>query len=338
VLDGVARWLDGRSACAVLADPRASALHATRLRGFERVPRLELPAGEAAKGLDVLARALKFFAANGLDRGALIVTFGGGATCDLGGFAASVYMRGIDVVHCPTTLLAQVDASVGGKTAINLPAGKNLAGTFHQPRAAFADTAVLATLDEAELRSGLGEVVKSALLAPPGLFERLESNVAALLARDVETLADVVASCVRVKAGIVAIDERDFGARKVLNLGHTFAHAIERVAGFGTIPHGVAVAAGLTLALETSRAVGLLEDRELPARVAELLARLGLPSSLAELRVSTRLALEPDALLAAMKLDKKSRASQPRLVLPRAIGSLEIDVAVERAQIASSLR
>jgi 3-dehydroquinate synthase len=329
VLGEVSAQLAAHSSAVLIGDAYAMQLHASKLVGCERLARLELPRGEAAKDLATLERALDFFATSGLDRGSLAISFGGGAACDLAGFAASIYMRGIDVVHCPTTLLAQVDASVGGKTAVNLRAGKNLAGTFHQPRAVFADVSVLATLDDAEMRSGLGEVVKSALIAPPGLLERVESAAGAIGAREAGVLADIVASCVRLKARIVVEDEREFATRRVLNLGHTFAHAIEHVAGYGRVPHGVAVAVGITLALDTSRALGMLNDLALPERVSRLLGRLGLATSLAHLRRGTALALGPNDLLAAMRLDKKSRNAEPALVLPRAVGALEIDVRVD---------
>jgi 3-dehydroquinate synthase len=329
VLSGVSEQLAAHSSAVLIGDAYAMQLHASKLVGCEHLARLELPRGEAAKDLATLEHALDFFAEQGLDRGSLAISFGGGAACDLAGFAASIYMRGIDVVHCPTTLLAQVDASVGGKTAVNLRAGKNLAGTFHQPRAVFADVSVLATLDDAEMRSGLGEVVKSALIAPPGLLERVESAADAIGARDAGVLADIVASCARLKARIVVEDEREFATRRVLNLGHTFAHAIEHVAGYGRVAHGVAVAVGITLALDTSRALGMLNDAALPERVSRLLGRLGLATSLAQLRRGTALALSANDLLAAMRLDKKSRNAEPAFVLPRAVGTLEIDVRVD---------
>jgi len=337
VLGEVRARLASYSSAVLICDAHAAQLHASKLVGCERLARLDLPRGEAAKDLATLERALDFLAQNSLDRGSLVIAFGGGAACDLAGFAASIYMRGIAVVHCPTTLLAQVDASVGGKTAVNLRAGKNLAGTFHQPRAVFADVSTLATLEEAEMRSGLGEVVKSALIAPPGLLERIESSVDAIGARDVEVLADIVASCVRLKARIVVEDEREFATRRVLNLGHTFAHAIEHVAGYGRVPHGVAVAVGITLALETSRALGMLNDPALPERVSRLLERLGLATSLAQLRQANTHALAASDLLAAMRLDKKSRNSEPALVIPRAVGTLDIDVRVDPRTLLSVL-
>ena len=338
VLERLGDGLPDGSRSALLADERALELHGSRLGALGDAPRMSLPRGEAAKTFAVLERALEFLAGSGLDRHATVVVLGGGAACDLGGLASSLYMRGIATIYCPTTLLAQVDACVGGKTAVNLRSGKNLAGTFHQPSAVYADTATLATLDEAEFRSGLGEVVKTALIAGRALFERLEDSSDALLAGDPETLAALVVSCVRVKARFVVDDERERGPRKVLNLGHTFAHAIEQVAGHGRVPHGVAVAVGIALALDTGRALGLLRDEALPGRVTRLLGRLGLPASLAELRGASGCALPADELAAAMRLDKKSRAAEPRLVLPRAIGALELDVQPDAGLLIERLR
>jgi 3-dehydroquinate synthetase len=285
-----------------------------------------LPRGEDAKTWPVLERALEALAAARLDRRSAVVTFGGGATTDLGGLAASLYMRGIAVVHCPTTLLAQVDAAVGGKTGLNLSAGKNLAGTFHQPRAVLCDTEVLATLDASELRSGLGEVVKAAVLGAPGLLAALERDAAHLVAGDAAALATAVEASVRLKAGVVASDERESGPRRALNLGHTFAHAIEHAAGYGRIPHGVAVAVGITLALEAARATGRLEEADLPGRVRTLLGALGLPATLGELRQGSGAALAPADLARAMELDKKSAQGALALVLPRAVGRVDLDV------------
>lgn len=333
-LTNVAPSIAHASSCAVIADQRAFELHGDKLGTLSRLARLDLPRGEAAKDFPVLERALEFLAREQLDRSACVVVFGGGAACDLGGLAASLYMRGIGVVHCPTTLLAQVDASVGGKTAINLSTGKNLAGTFHQPRAVFADTSTLETLDEDQLRSGFGEIVKTALICAPSLFERVEASTRALLARDRNVLTELIASCVRVKASVVASDERDFGARKVLNLGHTFGHAIETAAGHGRVPHGVAVAVGVVLALRTSCEIGLANDAKLLERTQALLERLRLPNSLGELRARSRLRLTADELLDAMRSDKKGRRAEPLFVLPRAIGSLELDVRVTRDVLA----
>jgi 3-dehydroquinate synthase len=315
---------------AVLTDRRVLALHGEKLVGSDSMRVLALEPGEAAKDLAHLGEVLEFLAKAGLDRDACLYTLGGGVIGDLGGFAAGVYMRGIAVVHCPTTLLAQVDASVGGKTAVNLSSGKNLAGVFHQPRAVYADVEVLRTLDAEEFASGLGEVAKCALISGEEFFARLEELAPALRAREAGALTEAVERCVRLKGTIVADDPRESGARRALNLGHTFAHAIERAAGYGAIAHGVAVAVGLSLAVECSAELGMLRDPGLRPRLRELLTSLGLPQGLAELRALHRKQLDSVEIMSAMDLDKKSRAGEVRLVLPRAIGELDLAVSPGR--------
>ena len=332
LLADVAASVASHSRTAVLADERALELHGARLAGLDDAPCLVLPRGEAAKSLAQLERALEFLARSELDRRSAVVAFGGGASGDLAGLAAALFKRGIDVVQVPTTLLAQVDASVGGKTAVNLSAGKNLAGCVHQPIAVLADTTTLATLPEEEWRSGLGEVVKTALVGGERELALVEHSRAALLARDAAATAQVVAACVRVKAGIVAADPLERGPRRALNLGHTFAHAIEHAAGFGRIPHGVAVAVGLGLALEASRRAAVLEDEGLPARVAALLAGLGHPAGLDELR-APGCELAPAALLAGLRQDKKGAVGKPELVLLAGVGEVRVGVRVEEGLV-----
>jgi len=325
------------SPCAVLSDANVARLHAARLGRAAGLPRLAVPPGEDSKAFATLERVLDFLLASNLDRRSTLVLLGGGVVGDLGGLAAALFMRGIACVQCPTTLLAQVDSSVGGKTAVNLRAGKNLAGAFHQPRLVLADTETLATLPDEELRSGLGEVLKSALLGDAELFALLEREAEAVLARDAEVLGEVVARCVRVKAAIVARDEDERGERKLLNLGHTFAHGIEQAAGFGAIPHGVAVAVGLALALAASEGLGLLEDRALRPRLAALLAALGLPLDLATLRARTGLRLAPDELARGMRHDKKGRAGRPAFVLVRGLGRVDFDVELGERELLATL-
>jgi 3-dehydroquinate synthetase len=329
-----------RPSVAVVTDGRVAALHGARLAALGDRPWIQVPRGEQAKTLAQVGVLLEELEAAGLDRRSLLVTFGGGSVSDLGGLAASLYMRGIDVLHCPTTLLAQVDAAVGGKTGVNLGPAKNLAGTFHQPIAVVADVDVLATLAEADWRSGLGEVVKSALLeSPPSgaepLLELLERSSEGLLRREAPVLEAVVERCVRHKAAVVAGDERESGARAGLNLGHTFAHALEAASGFA-LPHGVAVAVGLVLALECSRRVGLLEEPELAPRTVRLLSRLGLPSSLAALRTA-EVPLEAAHIEAALRHDKKRAEGEPCFVLPRRRGAVALGVAVDPALVRSLL-
>jgi len=307
---------------AVLVDERVQELHGAGLIGLEDAPRLVVPQGESTKSIGHLAEVLDFLVASGLDRRSCLVTLGGGVVGDLGGLAASLFKRGMNVVHAATTLLAQVDASVGGKTAINLSAGKNLAGTFHQPRAVFCDVALLATLSGDEWRSGLGEVTKTALIEGEELLGAVERAAPALAARDCAGISDIVAGCVAAKARVVSADPTERGLRRALNLGHTFAHGIEYAAGFGAIPHGVAVAHGLQLALRASTELGHLADSELPQRVDALLAALGLgdPPS-----------YDPAAVLAAITHDKKGAVDAPELVLPVRAGEMALGVRVEMA-------
>ena len=323
------RALSADAPAAVLSDANVERFLAARLGRSARLPRLAVAPGEGSKSFATLERVLDFLVAAGLDRRSTLVAFGGGVVGDLGGLAAALYMRGIACVQCPTTLLAQVDSSVGGKTAVNLASGKNLAGAFHPPRLVLADTATLATLPEAELSSGLGEVVKTALIGDAELLGTLEREGATLLARDADLLAEVVARCVAVKAAIVARDEEDRGPRKLLNLGHTFAHAIEQAAGPGLVPHGVAVGVGLALALEASARTGLLREPELVARVRALLGTLGLSASLAELRQRYRVRLAPAELRAGMRHDKKGAAGRPAFVLVQGVRQLRQDVRLE---------
>jgi 3-dehydroquinate synthase len=311
---------------AVLTDKRVAALYAASLRAHAQVPLLAVEPGEGAKSLARAEEVLEFLAGAGLDRKSTLYTLGGGVVSDLGGFAASIYMRGIQVVHCPTTLLAQADAAIGGKTAVNLRLGKNLAGSFHQPRAVFTDTAALATLDESDYRSGLGEIVKCGVIAGEAEFATLELQADELNARDPAALAIAIETCVRTKARIVSEDPREQGRRRALNLGHTFGHAIEHAAGYGVVPHGVAVAVGIALAMECSGELGLLRDPELPSRIARLLQHLGLPVTLPALRDRARRDLKAADLLSAMALDKKGGRGAVQLVLPCALGQLELGV------------
>jgi 3-dehydroquinate synthase len=314
--------LPAGGAAALLCDANVERLHLSRLGRAAALPRLAVPPGEASKSFAWLERALEFMAEAGLDRRSTLVALGGGVVGDLGGLAAALFMRGIACLQCPTTLLAQVDAAIGGKTAVNLAAGKNLAGVFHQPARVLADTDTLATLPDEELRAGLGEVVKSALIDADGLLERLEREAGALRARDPERLAEIVTRCVRVKATIVARDEEERGERRLLNLGHTFAHGIERAAGYGVVPHGIAVAVGLVLALRASERAGLLEDGSLVARVTSLLGSLGLPADLAGLRRRHGVALAAREIRAGMRHDKKGAAEHPEFVLVVRPGTL----------------
>lgn len=323
-------WIDDASARAIVTDTNVAEHWLGALSRWSDAALTILPAGEGAKSFETLALLCERFAEARLDRAAVVVALGGGVVGDLAGLAASLYMRGIAVVQAPTTLLAQVDAAIGGKTAVNLAAGRNLAGTFHQPRAVVADSAPLGTLPDAEWRSGLGEVVKTALVAGRELLALVEERADVLLEREPAALAEIVTACVRTKASIVADDPRERGPRRALNLGHTFAHAIEAVAGPGRVPHGVAVGVGCVLAARAAAAVGL-GDEGTEARIVRLLERLGLPSGLDELRARHGVALPPVDVLAAMSVDKKGSAGRPRFVLPRAPGELELRVELDES-------
>ncbi|MFN0242672.1 MAG: 3-dehydroquinate synthase [Planctomycetota bacterium] len=333
LLAEVATSVRGYSRSAVLTDTSVDALYRKSLIGLAAAPVLAVAPGEDSKSFATLERVLDFMTECELDRAACLVALGGGVVGDLGGLAAALYARGIAFVQVPTTLLAQVDSSVGGKTAVNLRAGKNLAGVFHQPRLVLADTATLATLSDEEYRSGLGEVVKTALIAGDEALVLLEREIAAVRARDATVLAGIVELCVRTKAGIVARDPHEKGERKKLNLGHTFAHAIEHAAGFGRVPHGIAVAAGLGAALELSRACGVLRTPELADRTRKLLSDLSLPASIADVRRMYASELAPAALAHGMRTDKKSARGKPRFVLVERPGSLALDVEADPAAV-----
>ncbi|MHC4892353.1 MAG: 3-dehydroquinate synthase [Planctomycetota bacterium] len=321
----------------LVADEHVLALHRSALPSAWARDPITLPRGEGAKTWDRLGVLLESLAERHVERAARLVAFGGGAATDATGLAAALYMRGIAFTACPTSLLAMVDASVGGKTAVNLDAGKNLVGAFWQPDRVVADTSLLTTLDDPEWRSGLGEVLKTAVIGGEAELETLEHLTQALIERDPQASAEIIASCVRIKARVVSADERESGLRAVLNLGHTVGHAVEQAAGHGELPHGVCVAAGIAVALELSRELGMLEDMALPDRVAELARRLGLPDSLADLRRAAGLELAPEELLAAMQHDKKGRGGTPRFVVPRALGRIEHGIEVERSAIEVAL-
>lgn len=324
---GWAALCAGADRIALVADRRAFKLQGAALGPIGELPQRLLPAGEASKTWEELGQTLEFLSHAGLSRRSVVLAFGGGAACDHAGLAASLYKRGCAVVHVPTTLLSQVDASVGGKTAVNLAAGKNLAGTFHQPRGVLVDSDVLATLPDDELRSGLGEVLKTALLDGDDTLRFVEEAADALRAADSLAMAGAVARCVAAKARIVAADPHEAGLRRVLNLGHTFGHSIELCAGYGAIPHGVAVAAGIGLALRTGVERGTTAS-EVLRRTAALAKRLGLPASLGDLRASTGLELPADELAAGLAHDKKGSFGAPEFILLHDVGRAEAGIAL----------
>lgn len=318
----------------LLCDETVAALHGEGVRrALERagltVVVLTVPPGEHSKSWEMAGTLLELMASSGLDRKSAIVALGGGVVGDLAGFAASVYMRGITVVHVPTTLLSQVDSSIGGKTGVDLVGGKNLAGTFWQPAAVLADQDLLHTLPDPEWANGWAEVVKTALLAGGPFWERVEDEAARLAARDDAAVMWAVESCVRFKADVVSRDAREAtGMRECLNLGHTLGHAIEREAGYGMVSHGVAVAEGLRLAAELSvRVCGA--DADLPGRVGAVLDSIGVPRA-------PREGLSTEGLVQAMRADKKTIGGTIRFVLLKAPGEWMTE-AVSEATIAEAL-
>jgi len=298
----------------VVTNETVGPLYLERLRrGLEgrRVAHVVLPDGERYKTLDTLGRVFDGLVEHRMNRDACIAALGGGVVGDMAGFAAACYQRGVDFVQFPTTLLAQVDSSVGGKTGVNHPGGKNLIGAFHQPRAVVSDTDTLGTLPPRELRAGLAEVIKAALVADRGFLDWIEANLEALLALETDAVAHAIRRSCQIKAAIVAEDEREHGRRALLNLGHTFGHAIETAAGYGEWLHGEAVAAGLVMAADLSHRLGWIDAAD-AARVQSLLVRAGLPVAAPPIGAGRALAL--------MGLDKKVLAGRIRLVLLRRLG------------------
>ena len=303
------------------------------LGAIEAVPVLVRP-GEGSKSWDGLSTLIERLTALGIERGDHIVAFGGGVVGDLAGFAAAILNRGCPFVQIPTTLLAQVDSSVGGKTGINTPSGKNLVGAFHQPVLVLIDPGCLTTLDSRQMRAGYAEIVKYALIEDAAFFAWLEENGPALLAGNREALQHAIATSVAGKARIVAEDERETGGRRILlNLGHTFAHALETETGYSDrLLHGEAVAVGLVLAFELSAWRGFCPAED-AVRVRAHLRAAGLPTTLVETGISA----SGDRLVAHMGSDKKKSAGRLQFVLTHAIGRAFVDGGVELAEVARLL-
>lgn len=282
--------------------------------GFQ--PHLALvPDGEEAKTLKVAAELYDAALAAGIERGAAIIALGGGVVGDVAGFVAATWLRGVPFIQIPTTLLAQVDASVGGKVAVNHPKGKNLIGAFYQPAAVIADLDTLATLSPREVRAGLAEVIKYGVIMDAGFFTYLEDHLEDALSGEVEVLETIVLRSCTLKAEIVARDERESGLRAILNFGHTIGHAIEAVTGFDTYRHGEAVAMGMVAAARLAVRRGMFSEEETD-RLVVLLLRAGLPVDLP--------AFEPAAFQAALGHDKKVRQGQLRMILPERLGRVQV--------------
>jgi shikimate kinase/3-dehydroquinate synthase len=290
--------------------------------------RITLADGEVHKTWDSLSVVYDAMLAARCDRQTSIVALGGGVVGDVAGFAAATFMRGVPFVQVPTTLLAQVDSSVGGKTGINRPRGKNMVGAFYQPAAVLADTEVLGSLPERELSAGLAEVIKHGLLADPVLFQWLEANMERLVRRDPEALTHVITRSAEIKAAIVVRDERESGPRMLLNLGHTFGHAIESGLGYGSWLHGEAVGAGLVLAADLSSRLGHLTAADVE-RVRDLVRRAGLPACAPALGVERYLEL--------MSVDKKSHGGRQRFILLSSLGAAFVAEDVPMAAVRATL-
>ena len=285
-------------------------------RGFEKsgvaVVPVVLPDGEKHKNWETLNTVFDKLLASRCERGTTIIALGGGVVGDISGFAAATYQRGIPFIQIPTTLLAQVDSSIGGKTAINHPLGKNMIGAFYQPRVVISDMQTLKTLPERELKAGLAEIIKHGVIKDKDFFAWLENNIERILACDVEALAHAVLRSCEIKGAVVVEDERELGDRALLNFGHTFGHAIENAFGYGTWLHGEAVAAGMALASDLSVRMGLLEQRD-AARIGKLLIRAGLPAKVTGVSSSQMLRL--------MSMDKKAKDGKLRFILLNSLGS-----------------
>ncbi|HAM46799.1 MAG TPA: 3-dehydroquinate synthase [Alphaproteobacteria bacterium] len=332
-----------RNRVALVTDRNVADLHlaaaeaALRAAGIACVTQI-LPPGEQTKNFATLERLLDWLLAEKIERGDLILALGGGVIGDLTGFAAAILRRGVDFAQIPTTLLAQVDSSVGGKTAINSPHGKNLIGAFHQPRIVLADIALLDSLPRRELLAGYAEVVKYGLLGDAAFFDWLEQHGAALCAGDLPARVEAVTQSCRAKAQIVAADEREAGQRALLNLGHTFGHALEQATNYDArLLHGEGVAIGMCLAFALSHAMGLATGQEVE-RVKRHLSGIGLPVRVADIKGAD---IDVDTLLAGMAQDKKVADGRINFILPRAIGDSfvtdQVDPDLVRQVLAASL-
>ncbi len=332
-----------RPRLAILTDERVAALHLPALQAGlaaagVATSALALPAGEATKGWRGLEAAVEWLIAEKVERDDLVLAFGGGVIGDLAGFAAAILRRGVGFVQVPTTLLSQVDSSVGGKTGINSARGKNLIGAFHQPRLVIADTTLLETLPPRDLRAGYGEVVKYGLLGDAAFFAWLEANGPRIAAGDGAARVRAIRRSCEMKAGIVARDETERGERALLNLGHTFCHALEAATGYSDrLLHGEGVAIGCALAFEVSSALALCPP-DAPTRIAAHLAAMGMKRGLGDIPGELP---DSDGLLALMEQDKKAKAGRIAFVLARDIGAAYVerdaDLAVVRRVLAEGL-
>jgi 3-dehydroquinate synthase len=329
------RWrslMSGRQVLIVSDDHVAPLYLQTVRNGLDGIEHacLVLPPGEEHKTLARFTEAIDALAHLRANRDATVIALGGGVIGDLAGFAAACWMRGIACLQMPTTLLAMVDSSVGGKTAVDLPQGKNLVGAFHQPRAVIADTDTLATLPDRELRAGIAEIVKYGAIFDAGFLDWLDAHADALMARDAAALSEAILRSCRFKADVVARDETEQGERALLNFGHTFGHALETAGGYDRFRHGEAVALGMCTAARLSSRLGRAPEADAD-RLESLLQRFNLPTRIPR-------EFDPALLLDLMRLDKKNLSGRLRLILWQRAGAAEIVAGVEDAQVLQCLR
>jgi 3-dehydroquinate synthase len=321
----------GGGSAAIVTNPVVAQHYLRKVKqaiGGLRVIDVVVPDGEDAKSWRGVEQVVDAMLRAKLGRDTLVVALGGGVIGDLAGFAAAVYQRGVAFLQVPTTLLAQVDSSVGGKTAINHPLGKNMIGAFHQPCAVISDVATLDTLPERELKSGLAEVIKHGFALDAAFVDWLEANVERILKRDRAALGHAVRRSCELKAKIVSADEKETGVRALLNFGHTFGHAIEAATGYGTWLHGEAIAAGMVMAAELSQLMGDLKKNEV-TRVRDLLKRAGLPVA--------GPALAPERLMELMALDKKAARGRTRFIVLEAMGRAALRADIDAAAVRGAI-
>ncbi len=311
--DGMDDFCDVAGKFLIVTDENIYAIYADFLSKFSS-SLLVLPPGESEKTFVNVEKICRKAVAIGLDRSSSLIAFGGGVVGDMTGFAASIYMRGIKYFQIPTTVLAMVDSSVGGKTGVDLPEGKNLIGSFWQPSQVFMDTSFIKTLPEREIRCGLAEIIKYGMILDKALFTDIEQNIVGLLNRDLTLYERIIERACSIKASVVEKDEKESGVRAILNYGHSFGHAIEKLSGFATFSHGEAVGLGMRISAKFAVLSGKLTAQE-EARQNLLIDKAGLPSSIS---------ISPEALYSAMFSDKKAQGGKLRIILPRAIGEAEI--------------
>ena len=313
-----------------VVDPWGDRLVQSLIKRGVRVSQAEIPSGESSKSIGQFDRLMQWMLSENCDRASVLVAVGGGVVGDLAGYAAASFTRGIRFVQVPTTLLAMVDSSVGGKTGINLPGAKNMVGAFWQPSLVLIDTDVLSTLDEKIFVSGLGEVVKYGVIEDAEFFEWLENNASDLIARDGSALRYAIETSCQCKASVVGEDERESsGRRAILNYGHTFAHAIEATAGYGTLLHGEAVSIGMQMAARLAISIDMFDSASLQ-RQTELLLNCRLPVTYAD--------ADPAKMLPVMMKDKKVSHGKLRFVLPSRIGAVELIDGVDEKLVIEAIQ